>query len=272
MPEAKTPEIVIWGDGAGSTAGAVLDAIGHGLVKLSVTGVISANPDAGIFDQVRAAEEQYGFTIKTKVVEGESGKRQTSKSEAMVLDFLDEMNTHNLALLGCMTIVGSSVVSSLNGEVPNEPLPQTLEEARGLLIPGENGYYNKVPLDLLQPEMGTEQYSLVNFHPALTDLTANTYGRNASKRILQLRANKTAWTMHAVASSIDTGPKIAVHPVQVADYGQELSGAALDHAAQKLFDAVQAAEKMHGPIELAAHYARHEAWLQRNVTGQSRTY
>lgn len=147
----------------------------------------------------------------------------------------------------------------------NSPLPKTLEEARGLLIPSDINRSFKVPLPLLLPEMGTERFKLVNFHPALTDLTANTHGVHASKRILKLRADKTAWTMHAVAQGVDTGPKIAVRPVDVPYYSKDLEGEALETAAQQLFTAVQGVEKMFGPVDLANHYARHEAWLQKQA-------
>lgn len=263
MPEVKTSEIVIWGDGAGSTAGAVLDAIGHGLVNLTVTGVISANPTAGIFDRVNEANEKYGLNIPTTVVDGQPGRRQSPESELDVLQFLDRVGTQNLALLGCMTIAGAGLVRELNGEVPDFMLPRTDDGARELLVVGPTGLRDHVPEKLLHPDRDTERFGFVNAHPALTDLTANTHGVHASKRIIRIGADTTAWTLHAVAPGIDTGPKIAVIPIAVPPSPREMSPESTHLAAVRLNDAVQSIEKLHVASELTAHFLAHAAWRQQ---------
>lgn len=105
MSAFKTPEVVIWGDGGGTTFQAVVDAVGTGLIDLSIAGVVSTDPEAGIFDRVNAAKEKYNLEIPHIVVSGEPGKRQSPQSEGEVLDFLDRVGTPNLALLGCMTTI-----------------------------------------------------------------------------------------------------------------------------------------------------------------------
>jgi folate-dependent phosphoribosylglycinamide formyltransferase PurN len=75
--------------------------------------------------------------------------------------------------------------------------------------------------------------AIVNTHPGILPETVDTYGVNASARVLALGLAATAHTFHAVSEKVDAGPVLASTPVPV------LPG----DTPETLFDRVQVAEK-----------------------------
>lgn len=254
------PRVVIWGDGSGSTFRATMDAIHDNIVDFDITGVITTSTEAGILDHVDHANQHYGMDIEPVVVDGQAGRRQPETSQDVVLAFLDRLGTKSLCLMGAMVIIGSNVIHELNGDVPEQDLPKTLEDARRLMVRHDDGNLY-LPADFPHIEPQVERFGLMNTHPAPTTVTANTHGAGASERMLQLGSSESAVTFHAVGIGIDTGAIAAAHRFPIRVLKPDATTEDLKAEAEVVFRRAQKIEKSHLPIDLENHLIKREAFL-----------
>lgn len=257
----NVPNVVIWGDGGGSTFRAAADAVHKGKVAFNISGVVTADPAAGILDHVREVNALYGMDIKPFVTEGRPGRRQSTEAQEGVLKFMGQRDAKSLVLMGAGVIMGSVLVETLNGDVPEEPLPKTLEEARELMIPTDDGFHTRLPDDFPRRVYDTGQYGLSNTHPAPSIVTANTHGIGSQRRMLQLNAIESAHTYHVVATGIDTGPIIAATRFPIRSVRPNASHHEFEQAARELFLRLQEIEQMHLPMDVEMQLYRREEYL-----------
>jgi phosphoribosylglycinamide formyltransferase-1 len=121
-----------------------------------------------------------------------------------------------------------------------KPGEQTLEESEAIAklcrefsLVALLGYMKKVRGALLE-------LPIVNTHPAPLPETAGMYGVHAQEHVLASGLGYSAQILHRVTGEYDDGEIIAEHrvPVKPGD------------TAESLFDAVQATEKAHLPVDL----------------------
>src|SRR6056297_804526 len=98
--------------------------------------------------------------------------------------------------MGAMVIMGSVLVEELNGDVPEESYPKTLEEVKEILVPDDEGFGYWLPKDWPHIVDEPGRYGLINTHPAPTIATVNTYGEGASRRIVDLLLRESGQTLH----------------------------------------------------------------------------
>jgi phosphoribosylglycinamide formyltransferase-1 len=96
------------------------------------------------------------------------------------------------------------------------------------------------------------QARMSNSHPGPLPETADTYGLGGSERVLALGLASSKHTLHLVAPGVDTGPVLAVHPVEVHD----------GDSAQDLFDRVQVVEKAALPYALDRFLREQEEYVR----------
>lgn len=239
----QVPKIIIWGDGGGSTANVVLEKIHEGEVSIDVVGIITTDPNAGILEKAARANRDFGMDIETFVVPGKAGRRQDEATQCSILEFMERKEATTLALLGALVIMGKVLVTALNGEdIPEPDLPRTLDEAKKIMVPSDDGFGYYLPEDFPHIEEDSGRYGLPNTHPAPTIVTANTHGQESQERLLQLESLVAGQTFHAVGHGIDTGPIFAFNPIDVphelllqAKKGPE----ELEAASEELFSLVQ---------------------------------
>lgn len=253
--------VVIWGDGSGSTFRATVDAIAAEEVDFTVTGVITTGQDAGILDHVDHARSVYGMDIASLVIDGTPGKRQDEATQERVLKFLESREARSLSLMGAMVIMGATLVRELNGDVPEEPFPKTFEGARDIMEPSDANFGNYLPHNFPRPiPYDAGRFGLTNTHPAPSVITANTHGPGASRRVIDLRSIEGGHTFHVVGYGVDTGPVLSFNRFQIEALRYTATEKELDEAAQALFDETQDIEKKCLPHDLEAQLIRREPY------------
>lgn len=257
------PNTAVWADGSGSTFEATAEAIGEGIVDFEIGAVITVDGEAGVLDRVRKMNARYGMDIKPYVVDGQVHKRQTEKSVDQVLEIMDNDGIYNLSLMGGLVLLGDRLIEELNGDVPEQNYPQTIDGARKLLVedPEGEGWY--LPREFfLDHGYDTALYRVRNTHPAPTIVTANTHGDGAHQRVIDLRLLESCQTLHVVGKGIDSGLVIATHMVNVDLPSPNASYAALQAAAEKLKKRVMRVEKAHLALDLDQEFALQALMLQ----------
>lgn len=261
MNDKSLPRVVIWGDGQGSTFRATVDAINADIVRFNVAGVITTSKNAGILEHVEYANKNYNMNIKTLIVPGKPGRRQDTRTQQKVLDFLKKCNSRSLVLMGALVIMGDLIVNSLNGDLQVKELPRNLEGAKKLMVKDKNFY--TLPKYFPELDSNPGKYGLTNSHPAPTLITANTHGVGAQKRMLKLRSSNSAVTYHAVANSIDTGPILAAHvfPTNII-LSDNYDSQELDEQANRLNKKAQRIEKANLPLDVERQLYLRQTYLK----------
>ncbi len=250
------PNTAIWADGSGTTFQATAEAIAEGIVDFEIGALITVDPEAEVLERVATVNKQYGLDIKPYVVDGQPHKRQTDKSVDEVLEIMDRDGIYNLSLMGGMVLLGNRLIDELNGDVPEQNLPQTIDEARKLLIEDPAGEGFHLPYSFwLDPGIDTPLYRIRNTHPAPTIVTANTHGEGAYRRVIDLRLLKSAQTLHIVGKGIDSGVVVAAHAVTVDLPPKGAPYAVREAAVEKLKKRVMRIEKAHLPLDLNEEFA-----------------
>ncbi len=183
--------------------------------------------EAGIYDRIQALNKQYGLDIETVEINGRMypqgaiGRGQTLEESAAICDRVAGSGAHHLALMGYMKMVRGDLIDEY-GWLPHFT---SVYEAR-----------------------------MSNTHPGPIPETEDTYGINASARVLELGLKMSKHTVHLVAAGIDRGPKLAEHPVQVLP----------DDSPEEVFDRVQTVEKAVLPYVLDRFLKQQEAYIHGN--------
>ncbi len=193
MSELHVPKIAILASGSGTTADALAHDIHNGKVSAEIGLVIASKHDAGILDKAKKWNEEFGFDVRTKVINqythpGFPQERGQTLQEAEVICDLVESGRFSLvALLGYM------------------------RQVNGVLV-DEYGY---LPGTYISPY----QARMINTHPGELPLTEDTYGMATSAVTLdaynQGLVTKGKHTVHVVSPGMDKGPVIAEHDVQI---------------------------------------------------------
>jgi phosphoribosylglycinamide formyltransferase-1 len=187
MTDFERPRIAILASGGGTTAEAYFDAIAQGLVDAEVGLVVTNNPDAAVLQRVAKANALFGFDIKTAIIngrthpEGNLGRGQTVEESMAIADLVDSFGIELVALMGYMKQV-------------NGPLLERY------------GW---------KPDSSIFTSRMLNTHPAPIPETADTFGINASRKVLELGLKESKHTVHVVSAGIDKGPIFAAHTVPV---------------------------------------------------------
>jgi len=174
---------------------------------------------------------------------------------------MQKRQASSLVLMGARIIMGSLLVETLNGDVPEDPLPKTLEEARVLMVPSDDGFETYLPKDFPKVKLDTAKYGLTNTHPAPSIVTANTFGMWAQRRMVALEAAESAQTYHAVAHGVDTGPIIAAHKFFTRAVRRDASPHEIEDAALLLNRRLQIIEKTHLPLDVEMQLIRRQRYL-----------
>lgn len=215
MTELYCPRIAILASGNGSTAEAFIRATRDGRVDAEVGLIVCNNPPekAGIYGRVENLNRRYGLNIEIVQINGLThpngnvGRGQTLEESTAICDLISRGNFAHVALMGYM------------------------KEVRGDLV-REYGWKKSYE--------STYQARMTNTHPGPLPETVDTYGIHTSARVLELGLTESKHTFHLVSDSIDTGPIITEHPVEVLD----------DDSAHSLFERVKVVEKTALPYAL----------------------
>jgi phosphoribosylglycinamide formyltransferase 1 len=187
MSELHIPRVAIMASGSGTTADAYAKAIHSGQVSAEIGLVIASNPTAGILDKAQAWNEQYGFDVRTEVINGKthpggpSKRGQTAEESEAITESLNREGIGLVALLGYMRIVRGELIRQF-GFLPDEHV--SLYQAR-----------------------------MLNTHPGPLPETEDTYGMNTSQRVIDLGLTSSKHTVHVVAEGVDRGPIVVEHDV-----------------------------------------------------------
>lgn len=231
MAEQHRPAVIVWGSGSGTTFQAVDAALRDGLVDFDIPLVISDQEDAGIFGKVSMANAWRGADsqIETMVInrqrypEGRQPRGQTLAEAEATCEVLRQLGGAILLLAGCMRILGDPVLAEFGWQ------PAWADE----------------------PDQGKYRARIINTHPGIVPATADKYGVGPSRVVLEEGLDQTAYTLLAVGGTIDGGPIIAEHRIDVPSYrwaGDE----GLELAANHLFtQVVQPIEKAYLPFDVA---------------------
>jgi phosphoribosylglycinamide formyltransferase-1 len=236
----KRPRVAIFVSGSGTTFMATADAIHDGLVDFDIGLVITDHEDAGVLGRVKDVNKQYGFDIKTEVINkerypaGGQGRGQTKAEAKVTLDSLKKYQIDHLALMGCLRIIA----------------PQVIDEWGW-----KPGYAKKDPKN-----KGIYLARMTNTHPGIFPETVDTYGIHTQEKVLKLGLYQTAHTFHVVSNGIDEGPTIAEHRVAV--FAPQNYPAGLADTPEKIFARVQRVEKANLPLDLDAFLKNQAIYLQ----------
>lgn len=208
MSEFHKPGVAVLVSGGGSTVEAFIHATQDGRVDAEVGLVVCSKPpeDAGVYDRIDRLNRQYSLDIETVEInarthpDGKAVRGQTDAESAAICEKVAESRFAHVALMGYMLIVRGELMQEY-GWLPHF---SSIYEAR-----------------------------MSNTHPGPLPETADTHEAGASSRVLELGLGISKHTVHLVAPGVDTGPKLAEHPVEV------LPG----DSPQDLFARVQIAEK-----------------------------
>lgn len=263
---SESPNIVLWGDGAGSTARSIIDAVHDGKVNFNVTGIITTKANAGILQHAKNAQDEHGMDIAILIVKGQPGKRQTEAEQIKILQFMTARGAHTLVLVGALVIMGKLLVGELNGEIPEESYPKTLAAAQAIMIPNKDGFSYWLPKSFLNSSIKEPRFGLLNSHPAPTIVTANTWGVRAQRRLVDLRSRQGGHTLHVVGYDIDTGPTIAAHVFEINPLRPEASERAIQTAAVKIFKQAQTVEKANLAQDIDKYVQARRNYLAKQST------
>lgn len=235
MSERHRSGIAILASGGGSTAEAFIHATQEGIVDAEVGLVICDKEDAGIFGRIARLNSRYGLDIQTRLVndklfpKGRQARGQTLGEAEAICRMVSTGEFSLIALMGYMKII--TVKGDLMQEFGwRQDYAKSHPESNGIFLA-----------------------RMLNTHPGILPATADTYGINTQKRVLDLGLMRTAHTVHAVAAGVDEGPIFASNEVPV--YPDE-------DTPQILFDRVQRVEKAHLPIDID-RFLREQREFQR---------
>jgi phosphoribosylglycinamide formyltransferase-1 len=189
MGESYIPKVAILASGSGTTADAYAKAIHNGQVKAEIGLVVSSNAEAGILDKVEWWNQEYGFDVQTAVINGithsggQQARGQTLDESEAICELLSVNRVDTVALLGYMRIINGSLIQEY-GYLPDKH--ESKHEGR-----------------------------IVNTHPGPLPETEDTYGINASQKVLDLGLIASRHTVHLVAQGVDRGPIVVEHEVPV---------------------------------------------------------
>jgi phosphoribosylglycinamide formyltransferase 1 len=189
MHELHTPKIAILASGSGTTADAYAKAIYERQVSAEIGLVVTNNPDAGILDKVSRWNRDYGFDVRTAIInkqsypKGAQTRGQTLEESEAITTAIKVEGIGTVALLGYMLIANGSLIE-------------------------EFGYI---------PELHRSKYqaSMLNTHPGPLPETEDTYGIHTSQKVIDLGLPTSKHTVHVVASGVDKGPIVVAHEVPV---------------------------------------------------------
>lgn len=193
MSELHIPRIAILASGSGTTADALARDIHDGKVSAEIGLVIASKPDAGILDKVEKWNSDFGFDVRTAVINGHTHpgfpqeRGQTLRESEVICDLVESGRFSLVALLGYMRQVNGVLVDNF-------------------------GY---LPGRYISPY----QARMINTHPGELPLTEDTYGVATSAVTLDayhkgvVKSGKH--TVHVVSPGMDKGPVIAEHDVPI---------------------------------------------------------
>lgn len=189
MSELHIPRVAILASGSGTTAEAYARAVHEGVVQADIGLVITNNPDAGILERAQMWNRGYGFDVETAVINAEThpgGKMkrgQTLDESWEIATLLHERGIRLAALLGYMRIINGALMEEFGYDADRH---SSLYNAR-----------------------------MVNTHPGPLPETADTYGKGAAAKVLELGLPESKHTVHVVSQGVDQGPVIVAHKVPV---------------------------------------------------------
>ena len=222
MGELHRPTIAILASGSGTTAEAFIHATQDEIVDAEVGLVICDVESAPIFGVVARLNSQYNLDIQTRLINGKlfpKGRQergQTLEESNEIARIVSFENISLIALMGYMRIVAEK------GDLMSE-------------------YGWKPEYSVNEPESdGIFNVRMLNTHPGILPQTADTFGENTQKKVIELGLDHTNHTVHGVAAGVDSGPIYAEHKVPV--FNNDTPG--------KLFKRVQRVEKAHLPIDI----------------------
>lgn len=222
-------KIAILASGEGTTAEAFIRATQSHELDAEVVLVICNRPQAGIFKRIEELNQEYGLSIKTMLINGqthpaEDGETpmrggQTHAEEAAIGNALREADLDLIVLMGYLRLMGPRLVEEFGWQ------------------PGYTSPY---------------QAMMLNSHPGLLPETAGTYGIHTQRLTIEQGMAFGGHTVHIVSGGYDDGPTIAEHKVSVAP----------DDTAESLFERVQVVEKAQLPIDIQAFIEGRQIYYQ----------
>lgn len=225
-------QIAILASGQGTTAAAFIRAGAEGRVDTRVGLVIANNAAAGIFERVKALNQQYGLDIKTMCINGQTNPAETNETvvpgaqtraeESAILRVLRADDYDLIVLMGYMKRIGPTLVHEFGWRA---------------------AYANPY------------QAMMLNTHPGLLPQTKGSYGLLAQQLTLDTKLPYGGQTLHVVAEDYDDGPVIAEHKVAVQ----------ANDTAETLFARVQAIEKQTLPSDIDAFIKNRQNYLAREA-------
>jgi phosphoribosylglycinamide formyltransferase 1 len=189
MNELHIPRVAILASGSGTTADAYARAIHTRQVSAEIGLVITDKPKAKILEKVEGWNREYGFDVQTAVINGEThdkGKQprgQTLEESDAICDLLSAAGIGTVATLGYMRIINGRLIEEYG------------------FLPGQH--------------TSMYQARMLNTHPGPLPETADTYGLNASQKVLDLKLPSSKHTVHVVSQGVDEGPVVVAHDVPV---------------------------------------------------------
>lgn len=193
MSELHIPRIAILASGNGTTAEAYARAVYTEAVSAEIGLVVASKADAKILPKVEQWNQEYGFDVKTAVINGEThqagknGRGQTLAESEAICALLAENEIGFVALLGYMRIVTGDLAEQY------------------CYLPGVH--------------QSMYQARMINTHPGPLPLTVDTHGDGAAIKVLEAyhrgEITQSKHTVHLVAPSVDEGPVIAEHDVPI---------------------------------------------------------
>lgn len=226
MRERSKPSIAILASGNGTTAETFIHATQNDNIFAKVSLVICNNPPekAGVYNRINELNNQYGLDIETLEIsgrthpEGNVGRGQTLSESSEICRQVSKRNIAHIACMGYLKMIRGELIE----EYGWHPSHKSIYEAR-----------------------------MTNTHPGILPETEDTYGINASAKVLSLGLKQTNHTVHLVGAGIDQGPILAEHPVKVLQ----------DDTAQSLFDRVQVVEKKTLPHVLSEFLLKQQEYF-----------
>lgn len=208
----RTPKIAVMASGSGTTADHLADSIARGNVGIEIDGVVYDRPNAGVQHLPDKWNRRYGFDTDVAFIPAldtdslpEDGRGLTPEQSSRMAEYFADRDVDLVVCLGFLTIVKGDLMTEW-GFLPDTH--DSMYDAR-----------------------------MLNNHPSLLPLTADTYGENASAVVLEAyrrgEVEQSAFTMHVVAPKVDAGPKVLEIGVDIAE----------NDTPDTLFKRVQVAEK-----------------------------
>ncbi|HVX48088.1 MAG TPA: formyltransferase family protein [Candidatus Saccharimonadales bacterium] len=228
MSELHKSRVAILASGSGTTAEAFVDATQDGRVDAEVGMVICNKPpdQAGIYERIGNLNKLYGLDIETAYIsrqtypDGRANRGQTLEESAAICRKIADGGYDHVALMGYMIII------------------------RGDLM-DEYGYHPDEHTSIYQARMS-------NTHPGPLPETEDTYGLNASAKVLELGMPFSRHTFHLVSPGVDRGPVLDQHSVEVRP----------GDTPETLFERVQRMEKRKLPLDIDGFLEAQRAYAE----------